>query len=96
MNMDDKQKQIEKMAEIIEKRRLEARVTVGSLNEGVGMWYAKDLYKEGYRKRDEVIKDVFEGLIAETKAVQEAGYDGLGVKSLKNIAKLWYGVEVEE
>lgn len=57
---------------------------------------ANALYSAGYRKLDEVIKDVFEGLIVETKAVQEAGYDGMGIENLKNVAKLWYGVEVEE
>lgn len=57
---------------------------------------ANALCDAGYRKRDEVIKDVFEGLIEETKAVQRAGDDGLGVEDLKNIAKLWYGEEVEE
>ena len=57
---------------------------------------ANALYSAGYRNLDEIIKDVFEGLIAETKAVQEAGYDGLGVEDLKNVAKLWYGAEVEE
>lgn len=58
--------------------------------------FCEHLYDAGYRKRDEVIKDVFEGLIEKTKAVQRAGYDGLGVEDLKNIAKLWYGAEVEE
>lgn len=57
---------------------------------------ANALYSAGYRKLDEVIKDVFEGLIVETKAVQEVDYDGLGVEDLKNIAELWYGVEVEK
>lgn len=48
---------IREMAEIIEKRRLEAIATVGSLNEGVGMWYARGLYMKGYRKQSEVVKD---------------------------------------
>ena len=51
---------IREMAEIIEKRRLEARATVGSLNEGVGMWYARDLYMKGYRKQSEVVKGIRE------------------------------------
>lgn len=38
---------------------------------------ANALYNEGYRKCDEVIKDVFEGLIEETEAVEKVGYDGL-------------------
>ena len=55
---------------------------------------ANALYSAGYRTRDEVIKVVFEGLIEGTEAVEKVGYDGLGVEDLKNIAELWYGVEV--
>ena len=45
--MTESEKRIREMAEIIEKRRLEASVTAGRCNEGAGMWYARDLYKKG-------------------------------------------------
>lgn len=54
------------------------------------------LIANNYCNRSELLKDVFECIIEKTEAVQEAGCDGLSVEDLKNIAKLWYGVEVEE
>ncbi len=48
--MEDKQKQIEEMAEDIERARLKARGVNGSMNQGFGMWYAKALWEMGYRK----------------------------------------------
>ena len=90
--MTESEKRIKELAEIIEKRRLEARVTVGSLNEGVGMWYARDLYMKGYRKQSEVVKDVFERIVEKAKAAQASGYDGLGVEDLKQLAREEYGV----
>lgn len=95
--MTDRERQIEEIAKTLcvefgTDTCATCYVAGGCANEFI----AKYLYSAGYRKRDEVIKDVFEGLIEETKAVQRAGYDGLGVEDLKNIAKLWYGAEVEE
>ena len=57
---------------------------------------ARALYAMGYRKDSDVVKDVFERIIEETKAVQASGYDGLGVEDLKQLAKEVYGVEVEK
>lgn len=50
--MIDEEKQIEEMAEDIERARLKARGVNGSMNQGFGMWYAKTLWEMGYR-RDE-------------------------------------------
>lgn len=48
--------------------------------------------EQGYRKQSEVVKDVFERIIEETKAVQASGYDGLGVEDIKRLAREEYGV----
>lgn len=55
--MNEREKRIREMAEIIEKRRLEASVTAGSFNEGAGMWYARDLYRKGFRKQSDTVKE---------------------------------------
>lgn len=46
----DKKKEIEKMAEVLETAKIKALGTIGSLNQGFGMWYANALYDAGYRK----------------------------------------------
>ena len=84
---------IREMAEIIEKRRLEARATVGSLNEGVGMWYARDLYKEGYRKQSDTAREILQ-MIKDKGLFRYGGYL-LHDSDFDTIGKL-YGVEVEE
>ena len=91
--MNDKEKQIKELAEIIEKRRLEARVTVGSLNEGAGMWYARDLYMKGYRKQSDTAREIAEMLKA-AKAVVKVHFEAYD-ELIENIAAQ-YGVEVEE
>ena len=48
-----KEKQIEEMADVYYKARLKARDTLGSMNEGAEMWYAKAFYEAGYRKQSE-------------------------------------------
>ena len=49
-----REKQIEEMAEAIEKARIKATDTTNSMNYGFGGWYAKELYAKGYRKASEV------------------------------------------
>lgn len=88
--MTESEKRIREMAEIIEKRRLEARVTVGSLNEGVGMWYARDLYKEGYRKQSDTAKEILQYLYEKMGNVLVSD-----IELVKYLAAT-YGVEVEE
>ena len=45
------EKQIEEMADILEKAKINALATIGSMNEGFGMWYATALYNADYRKQ---------------------------------------------
>jgi rubrerythrin len=59
-------REIEEMAEVYENARLKARDTLGSMNEGEGMWYSKAFYKEGYRKQVE----------GEWKEIPIYNYDG--------------------
>lgn len=99
--MTESEKRIREMAEIIEKRRIEASVTAGSFNEGAGMWYAKDLYMKGYRKQSEVVKGIRDKI--ETQGRFEfCGADGkeyltIRADKLNEIIKAAeYGVEVEE
>lgn len=43
-----------------------------------------------------IIRNVFELLIERAQSVIAAGYDGLGVQDLKDLAFNEYGIEVEE
>ena len=100
--MTESEKRIREMAEIIEKRRLEARVTVGSLNEGAGMWYARDLYMKGYRKQSDTVREVLQKLIYNiTVNNTDDGYLDESIDFLSTIDDIKalaaeYGVEVEE
>lgn len=47
--------QIEEMAEVLENAKIDARATIGSMNNGFGVWYAQALYNAGYRKHSEWI-----------------------------------------
>ena len=49
----NKEKQIEEMADVLERAKVNACATIGSMNSGFGMWYATALYTEGYRKQSE-------------------------------------------
>ena len=57
-------KQIEEMAQVYEEARSIAQETLGSMNEGAGVWYAKAFYNAGYRRQDEVAREIFEELSA--------------------------------
>ena len=48
-----KEKQIEEMGAVLEKAKIEANATIGSMNNGFGAWYAQSLYNAGYRKQSE-------------------------------------------
>lgn len=52
-------KQIERMAQVYEEARYKAQETLGSMNEGAGIWYAKAFYNAGYRRQDEVAREIF-------------------------------------
>lgn len=45
--------QIEEMARVLDEAKIDALATIGSMNYGFGMWYAKALYNAGYRKHRE-------------------------------------------
>ena len=49
--MNEKEKQIEEMAEVLDAARINALATIGSLNDGFGMWYARAMYNAGYRRQ---------------------------------------------
>ena len=44
---------IEEIASVLEQAKIDALATIGSMNEGFGMWYAKAIYNAGYRKQRE-------------------------------------------
>ena len=46
-----KEKQIEEMAKVLDAARINALATIGSLNDGFGMWYARAMYDAGYRRQ---------------------------------------------
>ena len=48
-----KEKQIEEMADVLARAKVNACATIGSMNSSFGMWYATALYTEGYRKQIE-------------------------------------------
>ena len=52
-------KQVEEMAQVYEEARYKAQETLGSMNEGAGVWYAKAFYNAGYRRQDEVAREIF-------------------------------------
>ena len=45
------EKQIEEMAKVLEAAKINALSTIGSLNDGFGMWYATALYNAGCHKQ---------------------------------------------
>lgn len=90
MNMDDKQKQIAKMAKDLEQARYLAMGTVGSLNNGFGYWYGTYMYSQGYRKQGDTAREILKYL-----------YEKMGNVAISDIELVLYlaeqyGVEVEE
>lgn len=53
--MQEREKQIEEMAKVLENAKIDAHATIGSMNRGFGVWYANALYTAGYRKQSEWI-----------------------------------------
>ena len=51
MNEQNEKQAIKEMANILEQAKIDAHVTIGSMNYGFGMWYAKACYTAGYRKQ---------------------------------------------
>lgn len=99
--MNDEQKQIEEMAKDLEEARYYAMATVGSLNNGFGGWYGAYMYKKGYRKQSDTVKEfVCKVLQIGSKRPlclfneYKEGYTDC-LDQIKELAAQ-YGVEVEE
>ena len=52
MNEQNEKQAIAEMANILEQAKIDAHATIGSMNYGFGMWYAKACYNAGYRKQE--------------------------------------------
>lgn len=74
--MTEKEKQIEEMAKDLEEAKYLALGTVGSLNNGFGGWYGRQMYERGYRKQSEVAKEFVDRLILELIALRSEEFDG--------------------
>lgn len=68
-----RQNEINELAYVLDKAKLDAISTIGSLNNGFGQWYAKAAYDTGYRKINDncavITKDDLE--IYKKQAVKE-------------------------
>ena len=64
-----KEKQIEEMADVLERAKVNACATIGSMNSSFGMWYATALYTEGYRKQEEGEWEIVKGSNGKEKMV---------------------------
>ena len=51
------EQEIERMAEILEQAKIKARSYCGSLNQGYGMWYAKELTTAGIGDKKQAVKE---------------------------------------
>lgn len=52
MEEQNEKQAIAEMANILEQAKIDAHATIGSMNYGFGMWYAKACYNAGYRKQE--------------------------------------------
>lgn len=57
-----KDKQIKEMVKVYEDARTKSVETLGSINEGAGVWYSKAFYTAGYRKSSDVAREMVEML----------------------------------
>lgn len=95
--MNDEQKRIEEMAKDLEEARYYAMATVGSLNNGFGGWYGAYMYKKGYRKQSNTVREFVQKLFDISKEQAKGGVYTIKpwTENIINLAKQ-YGVEVEE
>ena len=84
-------KQIEEMAKVYEEARYKANETLGSMNEGVGVWYAKRFYNAGYRKASEVAREIIQEV---RNAWANSWTESEFLEMLKEIAELKKKYEV--
>lgn len=62
VEQSDRDKEIERMANILENAKIKALGYVGSLNQGWGMWYARELSSSGIGDKKQAVKEAFEKL----------------------------------
>lgn len=104
--MKTREEQIAEMARAIDRNTTLALNTLGSHNNGRGMWYAEKLYAAGYRKQSDTVREFVEklkkALFAKCTyilAVSDPNeYDMKSrdvIASIDELAKE-YGAEVEE
>ena len=84
--MTDKEKQIEEMAKDLEEAKYLALGTVGSLNNGFGGWYGRQMYERGYRKASDVIDEFVERLKEENEISFRRYGKGIGISTIFRIA----------
>ena len=53
---------LKKMTEIYEQAKSKANETLGSMNAGAAVWYAKEFYNAGYRLEGETVEKIFDRL----------------------------------
>lgn len=95
--MKTREELIEEMAKDLEEAKYYAIGTVGSLNNGFGGWYGEYMYKKGYRKQSDTVREFVERLKQiRLNRIRIGEYDGIDLwLDVKKLAKE-YGVEVEE
>lgn len=96
--MKTREEQIVEMAKAIDDATTLALNTLGSHNNGRGMWYAEKLYDAGYRKQSDTVGEFVEKLkSSDSKPLAWEYGEGYMdcIKNAVSIAKE-YGAEVEE
>lgn len=86
------EKQIEEMADVYYTATLKARDTLGSMNEGAEMWYAKAFYNAGYRHKSMVIDEFAERL---KEAPIKCGLPLLGLSTKGEIEEYFNGIMLQ-
>lgn len=99
--MKTREELIEEMAKDLEEAKYYAIGTVGSLNNGFGGWYGEYMYKKGYRKQSDTVREFVEKVLKIGSKRPLCVFNEYGegyidcIENMKKIAKE-YGVEVEE
>lgn len=55
--MKTREEQVEEIAQVIDNATTTALNTLGSHNNGRGVWYAEKLYDAGYRKQSDTVRE---------------------------------------
>lgn len=86
--------QIEEMAEVLENAKIDARATIGSMNNGFGVWYAQALYNAGYRKQSEWIS--VEDRLPDREGETVLYYDGKEVDACNFYFEKFHTIDLYE